>query len=152
MQSYEIFIVVSSSIIALLLLASVTLNTLIVDYNKINYLTRKIIEWERSKEKAIKKKNRKLYNKLMRQRTHINNIKTEIEKEKIKGYILSFIVWIISFKFLSDIFLDIDIVYVPFINNTINIAYYFVLISIWLYPILIYIVQRKLMKINIYSI
>ncbi|RLE96416.1 MAG: hypothetical protein DRJ63_10575, partial [Thermoprotei archaeon] len=94
MQSYEIFIVVSSSIIALLLLASVTLNTLIVDYNKINYLTRKIIEWERSKEKAIKKKNRKLYNKLMRQRTHINNIKTEIEKEKIKGYILSFIVWI----------------------------------------------------------
>jgi len=148
-SSYPLFLVTVSLFVAIFIVLATILNIILVNYRKISYLTQEIITWEKTKEKAIKTKNRKLYNKVMRQKTRISNIKTEIEKEKMKGYIASAVVWIISFKILTDVFIDINIVYAPFLGYPINITYYFILISIWLYPMLTYIIQNKILKVKI---
>jgi len=148
-SSYPLFLLALTLFMTTFILLTTILNILLVNYKKISYLTQEIIAWEKAKERAIKTKNRKLYNKIMRQKTRISNIKTEIEKEKMKGYIVSAIVWIISFKILTDIFTNVNIVYAPFLGRPINVTYYFILISIWLYPMTTYLIQSKILKIKL---
>jgi len=118
-----------------LLLIVALLSSLVID-------ERKIKAWEEAKRRAILKKDRKAYRKILRRESRIRHLKEEIEKMRLKSYTIAFIVWLILPNLLGEKLTRSEVVFFPLLNVKLYLFGWYLILSFWLYPLTTKIASR----------
>lgn len=91
--------------------------------------------WEEAKSRAIKKKDRKMYAKVLRRETRIRRLREEVEKMRLKGSAVSIVVWLLTINFLLRGTSNVEVVYFPLMGIKLNLVGWYFVLSFWLYPL-----------------
>jgi len=104
---------------------------------KIEAMLREIGEWEERRKAAIEKKDIKAYRQILRSKPRIDRLKNQLAAERMRGSIVSMVLWFILFKFMSDIFRGEPVVVFPLFGySQVNFAVWYIVISLWFAPLL----------------
>ncbi|HDD34369.1 MAG: hypothetical protein DRK00_00405 [Thermoprotei archaeon] len=78
------------------------ISSLVVNREKIARIEAEVNEWEERRKRAIEARDRRMYERVMRERSRIERLRWEMSKERLKGSIVSLITWLALFKLLWD--------------------------------------------------
>jgi len=78
------------------------ISALVVNREKIARIEAEVNEWEERRRRAIEARDRRMYERVMRERSRIERLRWEMSKERLKGSIASIIAWLTFFKLLWD--------------------------------------------------
>ncbi|RLE61830.1 MAG: hypothetical protein DRJ32_00160 [Thermoprotei archaeon] len=133
MITLEALIAIALSLVFIAIIS--ILRYLIIDIQKINNIKKEIELWEIERKKAIEEKNIKKYRRVMRKEKRIKKLKEELEKENLKGSIVSALLWIFIINIYGMFFPSgLNIVF-PLINYPATFFMIYIMISLWWYPI-----------------
>ena len=125
-----------------LLLIVALLSSLVIDERKMKAYEEEIKAWEEAKRRAILKKDRKAYRKILRRESRIRHLKEEIEKMRLKSYTIAFIVWLILPNLLGEKLTRSEVVFFPLLNVKLYLFGWYLILSFWLYPLTTKIASR----------
>jgi len=110
---------------------------ILVNKEKIEALLKEIRDWEEHRKAAIDKKDIKAYRQILRSKPRIDRLKNQLAAEKMRGNIVSMVLWFVLFKFMSDIFRGEPVVAFPLFGySKVNFAAWYIVISLWFAPLL----------------
>lgn len=112
----------------------IVIRKLITDERRMKLYQEEIQKWENIRKKVLEEKNIKKYKKIIRKEESVRKMKEWIEKEKMKSKIASAGVWFLIL-YMSPYFINIKIFF-PLTNNYIGFVWWYIVLSLWLYPIL----------------
>lgn len=130
---------VNSTVLAYAMISTLRgIGYLSVNKRKIKRIETEIQSWEIKRSKALETRNLKLYNRIMREKTRIEKLKREMEVERLKALIITFVSWIILFKVLWDAIGHFTVVQIPLPMGYVKTSFtmWFLLNSIWATPLL----------------
>lgn len=126
----------TSIIIAFGLLLLVTFpSNLVVNEERMRAYEREIKVWEEAKRRAITKKDRKLYTKVLRRETRIRHLREEIDKMRLKASGISLVIWLLTLNLLLREAWNVEVVYFPLMNVKLTLVGWYFVLSFWLYPL-----------------
>jgi len=147
LESYMEWPIVSitSTLIALFVMAVIRLSYFcIIREDKLFEYQRQIKNWEARRQKAIEKKDMKMYKRVMREKQRIERLKMQVEKRKVVGTVATTVLWIILFKFTSDIVGSRPVVVFPLFNySKIGYPTWFMVNSVWAYITIDKVLRRR---------
>jgi len=112
-------------------------SNILMNKEKIEAMLREIGEWEERRKAAIEKKDIKAYRQILRSKPRIDRLKNQLAAERMRGSIVSMVLWFILFKFMSDIFRGEPVVVFPLFGySQVNFAVWYIVISLWFAPLL----------------
>ena len=128
---------VTSTVIAFLVIVALRLiYFFIVKEDKIEKIMSQINKWEERRKRAIEKKDMKMYRRVMREEKRIGKLRSEIEKKKMVGSIVTTFSWIVFFKITSDIIGSRPVTLFPLFNySKIGYPTWFMVNTLWGYII-----------------
>ena len=77
-------------------------SSLVIDREKVARLESLVGMWEERRKKAIEARDLKMYERVMKEKARVERARRELEKERIKGTVVSIIAWLVIFKVLLD--------------------------------------------------
>jgi len=127
------------------------LQKVIVNVRKAKRLVAEINRWEKMRREAIQRKNKKLFQRVERERKRIDKMKFEVDKERLKTYFVSFGLWILGMK-LAEILLPSGFrIYVPPLNIETGFIGWYIMVSLWLFPLLIRVIAQEVYEVIYYA-
>jgi len=107
----------------------------VVNRERVDRLTQTVKEWEDRRRKAIEAKDMKAYEKVMREKSRVERIRSELNKEKLKASLVTVTLWLIVFR-AAGMVIDPGepVIKIPFVNNEyLDAPFYvwFILNSLW---------------------
>ncbi len=113
------------------------ISRLVYKEEELSYALKEIARWEERRKKAIKERDRKLYNQVLREKPRIDRLKNKVAAERIKGNVVSLIVWFLFFRVASDIFAGKTIAVLPILGYApVTFPIWYVLTSLWFAPLI----------------
>lgn len=91
-----------------------------------------IRKWEEAKRRAIEKRDRKKYLKLLKKEKRIKRLKDEVMKMRQRPQLISFGIWFLVTISLGSL-RTMEVAYFPLIGVKINLFTWFMILSFWLY-------------------
>ncbi|MCS7104493.1 MAG: hypothetical protein NZ954_02880 [Thermofilaceae archaeon] len=130
---------VNSTILAYAMIGTLRgIGYLSVNKRKMKRIEAEIQSWEIKRSKALETRNLKSYNRIMREKARIEKLKREMEVERLKASVVTFVSWIILFKILWDAVGHFTVVQIPLPMGYVKASFsmWFLLNSIWATPLL----------------
>jgi len=107
----------------------------VINEDKMRAYEKEIKAWEEAKRRAIMKKDRKLYAKVLRRETRIRRLREEIDKMRLKASGVSLVVWLLTLNLLLREAWNVEVVYFPLMNIKLTLVGWYFVLSSWLYPL-----------------
>lgn len=106
---------------------------LVVNRKVVERAEAEIRNWEERRRKAIEARDMKLYERVLREKSRVDNLKRELEKERLKASLATLAVWLLCFKVLWDAAGNLPAIDapLPWGYARITFAAWFILNSFW---------------------
>lgn len=124
---------VATGLIYLIVAVMWGVRLVVVNKKKVSRIEFEVKEWEEKKRRAVELRDRKLYEKIMKEKPRIDKLKTDLELEKLKATVASIALWSAVFKVLWDAIGTTPIGLVASPTGYVEIPFYawYVLNSFW---------------------
>lgn len=93
---------VATGLIYLIVAAMWGARLVVVNRKKVSRIEFEVKEWEERKRRAVELRDRKLYERIMREKPRIDKLKADLELEKLKATVAGIALWFAVFKVLWD--------------------------------------------------
>ena len=104
-----------------------------MDHRKLKRIRVEIERWEERRRRALELRDRKMYERVMRERRRIERLKNEMEMERLKSMAASFVLWFTVFKLLWDAVGEMPVGLVPLPGGYVAVPFYawYMMHSLW---------------------
>lgn len=128
-------VAITSTLIIVACITFISLaSSLATNEARIRELSRIVQEWEERRKRAIERRDRKLYEKVMREKARVDRIKGRISSERLKSRIVAALLWYVLFKITADVFAGKPVILFPLFNYArIDYATWFIVNSLWMF-------------------
>lgn len=92
----------ATALIYLIVITMRGVRFIVVNKKIVNRIESEVKEWEERKRKAVELRDRKLYEKIMKEKPRIDKLKRDLGIERLKSTIASIALWFAMFKVLWD--------------------------------------------------
>ncbi len=135
----------TATVLSMLCVAiSRAISGLITREDKLSYALEEIAKWEKKRAKALKEKDRKLYEHVLREKPRIDRLRSRVAAERAKSNVISLVLWFALFKFVSDIFAGEPVAVLPIFNYApVTLPIWYVLTSLWFAPLLSRVMKQE---------
>jgi len=131
--SWPLGSVTSIALVFGLMLVVTLPGSLVMNEERMKAYESEIKAWEEAKRRAILKKDRKMYERVLRRESRIRRLREEIEVMKLKAYGVSMAVWLLVLNLLIGAVGGVEVVYFPLLGTKLTLWSWYFILSFWLY-------------------
>lgn len=123
----------ATALIYLIVITMRGIRLIVVNKKKVSKMEFEIKEWEERKRKAVELRDRKLFEKVMKEKPRINKLKTDLGIERLKSTLASIVLWFTMFKVLWDAIGTAPVGLIALPTGYVEIPFYawYILNSFW---------------------